>query len=90
MMEFNFLFEQGAITREPSGKYAINAGKMPGALARLSRELLQIEATGDRSRAENWFKKYDSMPPDLAASLKSLTDVPVDIDPQIPFPEAVK
>ena len=89
MMEFNFLFEQGAITREPSGKYAIDAGKMPDAIARLSRELLQIEASGDRARAEAWFKKYDAMPPHLAASLKTLTDVPVDIDPQIPFQEGL-
>jgi hypothetical protein len=90
MMEFNVLFEAGAIAREPSGKYAINAGKMPEAIARLSRELLQIEASGDRARAEAWFRKYDAMPPDLAAALKTLTDVPVDIEPQIPFPETVK
>ena len=86
MMEFNFLVEQGAISREPSGRYAIDAGKMPAALARLSRELLEIEASGDRARAEAWFRKYDAMPPDLATSLKASTDVPVDIDPQIPFP----
>ena len=24
----------------------------------LAKELLEIEATGDRARAENWFKKY--------------------------------
>ncbi len=87
MMEFNFFVEQGAISREPSGRYAINATRMPEALARLSKELLEIEAAGDRARAEAWFKKYDAMPSDLAASLKSLTDVPVDIDPQIPFPQ---
>ncbi len=28
----------------------------------LAKELLEIEATGDRARAENWFKKYDVMP----------------------------
>ena len=87
MMEFNFLFEQGAVTREASGKYAIQDAKMPDALARLTRELLQIEAAGDRGRAEAWFRKYDQMPPDLAAALKTASDLPVDIDPQIPFPE---
>ena len=35
---------------------------MPGAMADLTKELLEIEATGDRSRAENWFKKYGTMP----------------------------
>ncbi len=87
MMEFNFLFEQGAVTRDPSGRYAIQAAKMPDALARLTRELLEIEAGGDRSRAEAWFRKYEQMPADLAAALKTASDLPVDIDPQVPFPE---
>ena len=87
MMEFNFLFEQGALTRETSGRYAIEAAKMSDALARLSRELLEIEARGDRSGAEAWFRKYEQMPADLAAALKTASDLPVDIDPQIPFPE---
>jgi hypothetical protein len=87
MMEFNFLFEQGGVTREASGKYAINAGKMSDAIARLSRELLEIEARGDRAGAEAWFRKYEQMPADLAAALKTASDLPVDIDPQIPFPE---
>jgi hypothetical protein len=30
------------------------------------------------------------MPPDLAAALKAIADVPVDLDPQIPFPEGVR
>jgi hypothetical protein len=63
---------------------------MPGAMADLAKELLEIEATGDRSRAENWFKKYDTMPEDLKTSLKAASDVPVDIDPVFSFPERVK
>lgn len=89
MMEFNYLFEQGAIRRDASGKYAIEASKMPAALASLSKELLETEALGDRARAEAWLKKYETMPADLAAALKSAADVPVDIDPQIPFPEGI-
>ncbi|HKF43825.1 MAG TPA: Zn-dependent hydrolase [Thermoanaerobaculia bacterium] len=90
MMEFNFLVSEKAITRGASGRYAIDIGKMPAAFAKLSKELLEIEAAGDRSRAQAWFAKYDTMPADLAASLKSLTDVPVDIDPQVPFPEPIR
>ena len=53
-------------------------------------ELLEIEATGDRSRAEKWFKKYGTMPEELKASLKAAADVPVDIDPVFSFPERVR
>jgi hypothetical protein len=90
MMEFNYLSERGAIRRNADGRYAIDYEKMPGAIADLAKELLEIEATGDRSRAENWFKKYDTMPEELKTSLKAASDVPVDIDPVFSFPERVK
>lgn len=91
MMEFNYFSEQGAITRDPqSGRYAIDMGKMPGAIAALAKELLEIEATGDRKRAEDWFKKYDSMPSELKSALENIHDVPVDIDPISAFREKVQ
>ena len=85
MMEFNYLSERGAITHESSGRYAIDYGRMPGAMHDLAKELLEIEATGDRARAENWFKKYGTMPAELQVSLKSAASVPVDIDPVFSF-----
>jgi len=90
MMEFNYLSERGAISRNASGRYAIDYEKMPSALADLAKELLEIEATGDRSRAENWFKKYGTMPEELKASLQAASDVPVDIDPVFSFAEKVR
>ena len=90
MMEFNYLSEQGAISHDPkTGKYAIDYAKMPGAIASLAKELLEIEATGDRNRAEQWFTKYDSMPEDLKSALAGVKDVPVDIDPVSAFGEQV-
>ncbi len=58
---------------------------MPPAISDLAKELLEIEATGDRARAESWFKKYNVMPAELQASLKSAASVPVDIDPIFSF-----
>jgi hypothetical protein len=90
MMEFNYLSERGAIKRDTSGRYAVDYNVMPGAIADLAKELLEIEATGDRDRAEKWFAKYDHMPPELKASLKAASDVPVDIDPVFSFKEPVR
>jgi hypothetical protein len=90
MMEFNYLSERGAIRHNADGRYAIDYEKMPGALADLTKELLEIEATGDRARAENWFKKYGTMPEELKASLKAVSNVPVDIDPVFSFAERVR
>ncbi|MEP6767669.1 MAG: Zn-dependent hydrolase [Acidobacteriota bacterium] len=91
MMEFNFLSEKGAIARDPqSGRYVIDFARMPVAIAALAKELLEIEATGDRARAEAWFKKYEAMPPELAEALKATSAIPVDFDPRGSFPEGVK
>ncbi|HSE49418.1 MAG TPA: hypothetical protein VLA96_09450, partial [Terriglobales bacterium] len=90
MMEFNYLSEQGAIRRMKDGRYEIDYAKMPGAIEKLAKELLEIEATGDRARAEAWFKKYDSMPSELKSALQTVTDIPVDIDPVQPFPEKLQ
>lgn len=85
MMEFNYLVEQKAVNRE-AGKYAIDYAKIPGAIASLAKELLTIEATGDRARAEAWFNRYDKMPPELAAAMKPASKLPVDIWPEFSFP----
>jgi hypothetical protein len=90
MMEFNVLSERGAIARDASGRYVIDYAKMPDAIAALAKELLEIEATGDRARAEAWFAKYDKMPGDLQSALQAAKNVPVDVDPLVQFREGVE
>jgi len=86
MMEFNYLLEKGAI-HLADGRYSIDFARMPATLGTLAKELLEIEATGDRARAEAWFAKYSTMPASLSAALQAAKDIPVDIDPQQPYPE---
>jgi Peptidase family M49 len=82
IMQFNYLVEQGAISLDASsGRFALDLERVRVAVATLSKELLEQEATGDRDRTEAWFAKYGSMPPQLAKALASASDVPVDIDP---------
>lgn len=91
MMQFNYFMEQGALTRDASTRrYAIDMTKMPVAIASLAKELLEIEATGDRARAESWFRKYGTMPDALKSDLARTGSVPVDVDPVTSFGEAVK
>jgi len=84
MMEFNYLVEQNAVNRT-AGKYAVDFARVPGAIASLSKELLTIEATGDRQRAEAWFNRYDKMPVELAEALKAASKLPVDVEPIFAF-----
>jgi hypothetical protein len=89
MMEFNYLAEHDAIKRDAVGVYVVDYSKIGPALASLAKELLEIEATGDRARIEAWFGKYDAMPAELRTALERAKDVPVDIDPIVPFAEGV-
>ena len=88
-MEFNYLLESRAVTRV-DGRYAIDYARIPAVVAQLARELLEIEATGDRPRAENWFAKYDKIPADLEKALAATKDIPVDIDPVFSFKDDVR
>jgi len=93
MMEFNFLSERGAIIdhSDAAGRhYVIDFDKMPDAIAALTKELLEIEATGDRARAEAWFAKYDTMPAALHTALDGAKDLPVDVDPYGPLTEGAR
>jgi len=91
LMEFNYLSEQGVITRDAAtGRYSVNYGKMAPAIDALAKELLEIEATGDRGRAERWFAKYNTVPAELQKSFSAMNDVPVDITPIFSWPVRVR
>src|SRR5207248_5522606 len=87
MMEFNYLSQEKAIVRDSNGRYSAEMARMAPVITRLSKELLEIEASGDRTRAEAWFKKYGAMPADLKTALQAAKDVPVDVDPVFAFSE---
>ena len=80
MMEFNYLLENKALTHA-AGRYTIDYARMPPTIAKLAKELLEIEATGNRARAEAWFAKYDRMPSELTAALAATKGIPVDLEP---------
>jgi hypothetical protein len=88
-MEFSYLLENHALAFT-NGLYSIDYARMPSVLTQLAKVLLEIEATGDRSRAENWFSKYDKMPADLKKTLAAANDIPVDINPGFSFKDNVR
>ena len=89
MMEFSYLGEQHALGYA-GGRYAIDFTRMPAALTALAKELLEMEATGDRGRAEAWFAKYDRMPQELKTALAATSRIPVDINPAFSFADRVE
>ena len=90
MMEFNYYVEHGAVVRDSSGRYSVQFDKIPAVIAELAKELLMMEASGDRAKAEAWFKRYDVVPSELQASLEKGRSVPIDVDPIFPFARKVE
>lgn len=88
-MEFNYLLENHVLT-VAGGRYKIDYSRMPEAIARLARELLQMEATGDRARTEGWFNKYGKIPAELTGALAAAKDIPVDLRPIFSFPQKLQ
>jgi hypothetical protein len=85
-MQFNYLRSRKAILYQ-AGRYGVDYVRMPGAVAALAKELLEIEAAGDAARAERWFSQYRGVPPELDQALRSIDQIPVDIDPVFSFPD---
>jgi hypothetical protein len=86
IMQFNYLRGRKAIVYE-AGRYGVDYSRMPAAVAALAKELLEIEAAGDAARAQRWFSQYRGVPPELDQALRSIDDIPVDIDPVFSFPD---
>ena len=84
MMEFNFLLEQKAIVRS-GGKYAVDYTRMPAAIAQVSKELLETEATGNRARAEACLTATTKCRRTWPGRLQAAKNVPVDIEPIFAF-----
>jgi hypothetical protein len=82
LVRFNFFRERGAFVRdEASGTYRVDASEMRGAVAALSKEILEIQGNGDYAAAQEFMAKYGVMGEQLRADLARLdaADIPVDV-----------
>jgi hypothetical protein len=90
-MELVYLLEKGAIARDrAAGRLRVDMDRMPGAIEDLAREMLEIEATADRARAETWFSIYADVPLEVESTLATAADVPVGLEPRDGFGDEVR
>ncbi len=88
IMQFNYFVRERAIVWDPGARrYGIDFARLPKAVTRLAKELLEIEAAGDAGRAARWFEQYRTLPPELDGALQAAAGLPVDIDPVFSFPD---
>ena len=78
---YNYLTEQGAISRKVSGKYDIDYGKTLAALESLSEAIKGIQASGDYDAAVSFAGTYAFVPQAIQQDVVNLEleKIPVDI-----------
>ncbi|MGZ3444796.1 MAG: dipeptidyl-peptidase 3 family protein [Myxococcaceae bacterium] len=81
-VQLNWLLDAGAYKVSPDGRFTLVPEKVGPAFEALARELLTIEATGDKSRAKALLDRLVVHRPETERVLSRLGKVPVDIAPR--------
>nr|POE77021.1 nudix hydrolase 3 [Quercus suber] len=86
-LQFNWLYDKGAFILHPDETFSVDFSRVEGAVESLSREILTIQAKGDKEAAYLLLQKYGKMTQPLKIALQKLEkiQVPVDIVPIFPF-----
>ncbi|XP_015895813.3 nudix hydrolase 3 isoform X1 [Ziziphus jujuba] len=90
-LQFNWLYEKGAFILHPDETFSVDFAKVEGAVESLSREILTIQAQGDKEAASLLLQKYSKMSEPLKIALQKLENirVPVDIVPTFPIADKI-
>ncbi|KAK0598194.1 hypothetical protein LWI29_032456 [Acer saccharum] len=86
-LQFNWLFEKEAFIFHSNDTFSVDFSKVEGAVESLSKEILTIQARGDKEAASFLLQKYCKMTKPLKVALQKLENiqVPVDIVPSFPI-----
>jgi hypothetical protein len=81
-LQLNWFLDAGAVVVLKDGTFAIDPVKMRAAVSSLTRELMQLQASGDRVAAVALLSRLAVLRPPVARVLERLQGVPVDIAPR--------
>ncbi|HCF59573.1 MAG TPA: hypothetical protein DFS52_16460, partial [Myxococcales bacterium] len=88
-VQLNYLFDRGAVVARPDGSFTVDVAKMKKAVPKLSRELIVIEASGNRAAASKLLDELGVLRPQVKKALAKLKDIPTDIRPVFSTAEAL-
>jgi hypothetical protein len=69
LAQFNFFLERGLLTFDPSSKLVIHYGLYRETVTALLREVLAVQASGDKRKAAAFFERWGAWFPDRHANL---------------------
>ena len=88
-LQLNWLLNAGAFRVEADGTFAVDAAKIKDAVAKLTGEIMTLQAGGDYARAKDMLSKLAVMRPEIQRALDRLEGIPVDIEPKFTTAEAL-
>eukprot|EP01018_Ginkgo_biloba_P007156 Gb_18279 [translate_table: standard] len=82
-LQFNWIFDRGGFVMHSNGTFSVDFTKVQKAVESLSREVMTIQAKGDKTTAKSLLEKYATSTQPLQEALSRLQkiQVPVDIVP---------
>jgi hypothetical protein len=81
-LQLNYFLDTGAVKVNPDGTFAIVPEKIQASVTALTKELMELQARGDRAAAEALLAKQGVVRPETRKVLDKLKNVPVDIEPR--------
>jgi hypothetical protein len=81
-LQLNYLVDAGGFTIDPRGTFSVDPAKIKDAVTALTRELMTIEGTGNRARAQELLEKLGVVRPETQKLLDKMKAIPVDIAPR--------
>ncbi len=79
-VQLNYLLKEGGIERDPKrGEFSVHPRKLEPAVAKLAKELLEIEGTGDYARAGRLLDQFGHLDASMRETLQRTEAIPVDV-----------
>jgi hypothetical protein len=85
-LQFNYLLDEGAFMYLPAtGSCRVNMDRVKQAAAKLTGEIMTLQAMGDYAGVKAMMDRYAVIRPEMRKVLDRLVTVPVDINPHFPL-----
>ena len=81
-LQLNTFLDAGAVTVDPSGRFAVDHARIRDVVTALTRELMTLQATGDVDAAERILEARGVVRPEVQRVLDRLSGIPIDIRPR--------
>jgi hypothetical protein len=88
-VQVSWFLDAGALRPRPDGTFAIDAARMREAVVSLTRELMTLQANGDRAAARAFLDRLGVVRPEVRRAIDRLAAIPVDVAPRFVTAEAL-